>query len=141
MRCPQCGKEILSGMKFCPGCGVSVTQTEKTSSSSNENLCRVVFERCNSFTVMFNDFVIKVNGKERIRLKNAETKEIRLPKGAYPIEIGVFGCKPLKFDLIVDRDRHIKCSYSPLKGGLLNPWIVTKIVAKDENGVELKKRK
>ncbi len=139
MKCQHCENEILEGMVFCTVCGTKIQQAEINTAQpqAERGEYRVVFERLKRFGAAVSTFVVKVDGIERCRLNNGETKEIRLVKGYHQVEISIFLCKPTKLTINVNGDRHLKCFYGTGKAMVLNPMLAQAIIVEDENGVRL----
>lgn len=137
MKCSKCGHETREGMLFCTSCGARIQPEDAAVVPEDRSEYRVVFERLNRIGAIVNAFVFKIDGVAKCRLKNGESKELRLSKGKHQVEISIFLCKSKKFELDVNGDRHIKCYYSTGKGMLLNPMLFSMIAVEDEKGVRL----
>ena len=137
MKCSHCGKEIQEGMQFCTACGERIQKAEKNPIEAQKNEYRVVFTRTNKIAGFCNKLIVKIDGIEKLRLNNGESKEMYLPKGDHKVQICMMMIKPRMFTLKVDRERHINCYYSPVKTAMLNPILFTPIMAEDEAGNKL----
>lgn len=137
MKCNHCGQDIPTGMLFCTSCGARIQPAESAKVAQDKREYRVVFERLSKFYGMAQSFAVKIDGIEVCRLRNGETKEIRLAKGTHQVVIALLGTKSKRFDLNVNGDQHIKCYASLAKGAIVNPLLFTPIMVENANGIRL----
>lgn len=136
MKCNRCGHEIAEGMHFCTQCGARLSQEEPRQTAGDKSEYRVVFERKNALYALFQAIVVKVDHAEVCRLKNGETKEVRVARGTHEVEFSIFCTKPKKITVDVNDDLYFRC-YGSVAGGLTNPLLFTPIVVENKDGMSL----
>ena len=52
--CSNCGKEIKEGTKFCPGCGVSITDETETTNNQQNNNFTIACSKCGTLVPVGN---------------------------------------------------------------------------------------